>query len=546
MLKVRERANGKRGLLTRAGLPGGEGERLDEWGHLTGVGPPSGDEEKLIETQKNKTTNQVFIEKGPFKFTFRKEVAKVIENEVKKGGLSKAKRILSENIERENKTSKLPTEELEDGGKLKKIEIMIEMMIEEIVIEGEKRIEEKMKSREIRKFRAKEKQSELKGRLVNRAVETLIQKVVDKIEWRNDIEEEIGKDREREKIQECTENILRKRKSNKKLKYKVKKMEGSVEKGESKEICDKKHRKYEKARRRKKETEKIKKEENEEIEKNQQQEGGKPHKAEGERKKEKDPKRKKETGIKKKRSKKKEILEDRKRLQEGMKNWLQNGGSLGSKHLRVKTPGKTENKKETLKVPEKSEKVRNIPDQKLKKYEGLQACGRGRIKNDSELTKNRNKVEQKLPEERELLKKLMRVPEKGESVRYEEGKLIKRSHGRPEKGENVNKIAAIFGERVWKKKEIEKKKEIDLEKEMRKKVIQDKVRLYEKEREKEKEKLTPDRKYKPVTEKNHEVKERGVRKDRTERSGDTDPKEQKFTNKLQYARFINNLGKKNE
>ena len=263
MLKVRERANGKRGLLTRAGLPGGEGERLDEWGHLTGVGPPSGDEEKLIETQKNKTTNQVFIEKGPFKFTFRKEVAKVIENEVKKGGLSKAKRILSENIERENKTSKLPTEELEDGGKLKKIEIMIEMMIEEIVIEGEKRIEEKMKRREIRKYRAKEKQTELKERLVNRAVETLIQKVVDKIEWRNDIEEEIGKDREREKIQECTENILRKRKSNKKLKYKVKKMEGSVEKGESKEICDKKHRKYEKARRRKRETEKGEKKENE-------------------------------------------------------------------------------------------------------------------------------------------------------------------------------------------------------------------------------------------------------------------------------------------
>ena len=82
----------------------------------------------------------------------------------------------------------------------------------------------------------------------------MIEKVIEEVKWREEIEEEISRIIEVEKIKECGIHILRKRKVNRKLKYKQKGRDiERRRKEENQEICgEKRERKVVKAKRRKK------------------------------------------------------------------------------------------------------------------------------------------------------------------------------------------------------------------------------------------------------------------------------------------------------
>ena len=143
----------------------------------------------------------------------------------------------------------------------------------------------------------------LKVRLVKRAVEVLISKTVTEVDWRNEIEEEIGKDREKEKLKESGAHILRKRKYNRKEKYKQRKLDLQEKREEVKE------RVIKKARRRLEVKEALIRE-------------GEVKEVEKERKNTKKESKKKESGVKQRKGKIKETRTERKKLQERMRNWL--------------------------------------------------------------------------------------------------------------------------------------------------------------------------------------------------------------------------------
>ena len=168
------------------------------------------------------------------------------------------------------------------------------------------------------------------------SVELIINMAVEATEWKNEIEEEINKDREREKIRENGEHILRKRKADRRLKY-IKKEIGEKRKVDVNQ-GNRKERKWLKPRRRIKEivTEKI------------GDRGGEPQslqnrevRSQGER----ELIKKKRSGIKKREIKKKESLEERRKLQEGMRKWLREGGEIRSKNW-ASTQRKWSEKKE--------------------------------------------------------------------------------------------------------------------------------------------------------------------------------------------------------
>ena len=217
---------------------------------------------------------------------------------------------------------------------------VIEEILQQVVQIGEEEIREKNDKRSKRLEIARLKQQELKERLVDRAIIIILEKVVEDVSWSREIEEEIGKDRETEKIRDSGRHILRKRKHNKMSKYKLgdRNLKGSeTEKFVKNEnIENKDERKIAKAGRRKKEIQKkVEKQETGGKETNKKlNKGGKPQLVEKHSRRkntcESESKiiRKKESGAIKRRKKVTENLIEKRNLQERMKKWLKVGGQI--------------------------------------------------------------------------------------------------------------------------------------------------------------------------------------------------------------------------
>ena len=435
-----------------------------------------------------------------------------------------------------------------------------------------------MISKEKRIEKVRKKQSDLKEKLVQRAVDLIINMAVEATEWKNEIEEEINKDREREKIRENGEHILRKRKADRRLKY-IKKEIGEKRKVEVNQ-GNRKERKRLKPRRRIKEivTEKI------------GDRGGEPQslqnrevRSQGER----ELIKKKRSGIKKREIKKKESLEERRKLQEGTRKWLREGGEIRSKNwastqrkwsekkeesrkereaLEKKGPeikedqvpealkGRENRKKVTkekeerklrtksLKIPNKGESY-EVPNPIPKVSEVLEAFGGGETLKVSEGRVKVQKDEKKFPVRKVEIEKSLGVPEKGGKVHKEKIKKVpefERGGGAKESDserniKKVEKIASIFGDTVSKKKEIERKKVIEKGKESRKKVILEKVRKYETERKLEV--TNSGKKYSSITESYCPKKETEGKRNKEKKDGDTATKEQRNLD-LNYKRKL--------
>ena len=103
---------------------------------------------------------------------------------------------------------------------LKLVEKAINAILEDTIVIREKNKEEKREKKERRLEIVRKKQENLKEKLVKRAIETLIIHTIEEVMWRNEIEEEINRDKETEKMRESGSHILRKRKLNRKNKYK--------------------------------------------------------------------------------------------------------------------------------------------------------------------------------------------------------------------------------------------------------------------------------------------------------------------------------------
>ena len=85
---------------------------------------------------------------------------------------------------------------------LKLVEKAINAILEDTIVIGEKNKEEKREKKERRLEIVRKKQENLKEKLVKRAIETLIIHTIEEVMWRNEIEEEINRDIEKEKIRE--------------------------------------------------------------------------------------------------------------------------------------------------------------------------------------------------------------------------------------------------------------------------------------------------------------------------------------------------------
>ena len=188
------------------------------------------------------------------------------------------------------------------------------------------------------------------------------------MDWRNEIEEEISKDREKEILKESGTHILRKRKCNKKEKYKQEKLEIKEERKE-----EAKERIIKIAKRRVIVKESVNSDTGtEDVEK--------------ERNNTKREVKKKESGIKQRKGKIKETRIERKKLQESMKKWLSGGlakfeaGSDIVKEVKIK----------------KDQQERNewVPKRKREKIK----CGykevtvKGKVKKDEEAEKKKKTI----------------------------------------------------------------------------------------------------------------------------------------------------------
>ena len=245
----------------------------------------------------------------------------------------------------------------------------------------------------------------------------MIIQTIEEVTWRNEIEEEINRDRETEKIRESGSHILRKRKLNRKNKYKE---EGEKLKRKPviKEMrTETTQRKLLKAGRRevvnieKGESEKKKEREDQ---KHIPQDGDKPHRNKNRNKKEDEVINRKKSGIRKRENKKRENVEVRKKLQETMRKWLKAESITREKNLaskesivkknkereserkikvvreKKKVQEKREIERKSLGVPERGEKLCKRPDLTQNKDEALEVRGTGKMTSDKE---NKKKVQ---------------------------------------------------------------------------------------------------------------------------------------------------------
>ena len=146
-------------------------------------------EEKQEEIEKNKSPESIFVQKGQYRFTFKKNVGKVAEEYAREISRREEKERREREIDkRKGETVSGPTAIIAKRKLTEREEEIvvssIEKLIDEVVKKGEENVDERKVSREKKVEVARKKQTELKERLVKRAVEEIIKQVIEESDWK--------------------------------------------------------------------------------------------------------------------------------------------------------------------------------------------------------------------------------------------------------------------------------------------------------------------------------------------------------------------------